>query len=316
MHRLTRFALFLVFVASLNVWAAEDTIRRNFSVAAGGTIVLDADVGRINITTGGRDVSVEIVRKADDDVLKKNVVTFDQAGNQITIRSRYDQISNFHWGNDLRIQYNLHIPSQFNVDLKTAGGSIEVGDLNGNVLARTSGGHIKLGQINGPVHADTSGGSVTVGGSTAALDVKTSGGSINIGDASGTVNARTSGGSIEVRRAAGSATLRTSGGHITVDEALGAIDANTSGGSINATFAKQPGGDCKLVTSGGSINVRVAPDVRFDIDAHASGGGVNSEVPVTVTGSIDKNHLAGKLNGGRPKLEARTSGGSVSLRKM
>lgn len=315
MHRLTRFALLLVLATSLSAYAAEDTLRRSFNVSEGGTLIVDSDIGSVDVTTGGSNVSVEVVRNGDAEDLKKHEVTFNQSGNEIRIESRYPRVSGLHWGMDPRVRFNIRIPARFNVTLTTSGGSIEVTDLTGTAQCRTSGGHIRLGHINGPVHADTSGGSVSVESATAAIDAKTSGGSINIGNADAALTAKTSGGSIEVRRAGGPAMLRTSGGHIVVTEALDTLDANTSGGSIKATFARQPNGDCKLVTSGGSITVQIAPEVRFDVDAHTSGGSVSSEVPITVVGKVEKHALAGKLNGGGPKLEAKTSGGSVVLKQ-
>ena len=44
--------------------AADDTIRKGFNVADGGTLRLDADIGDVTIVSGGSGVAVEIVRKA------------------------------------------------------------------------------------------------------------------------------------------------------------------------------------------------------------------------------------------------------------
>jgi DUF4097 and DUF4098 domain-containing protein YvlB len=323
MYRIVRFAILLTLVGALNAYASvDDTIRKTFNAADGGTLILESDLGSIDVTTGGAGISIEVLRTAKGSsdeaaaLLKRNEITFDQSGNEIRVRSRYDRDGGFfHIGPDLEVRFNVRVPAHFNVTLSTAGGSINVSDLTGNVGCRTSGGSLKLARTNGPIHAKTSGGSITVQSATGAIEARTSGGSINVENADGSLDAKTSGGSINVRRVGGPAVLRTSGGHIDVDEALDSVDAATSGGSINATFSRQPQRDSRLVTSGGNINVHVAPDLRLDIDAHASGGGVSSEIPVTVVGTVEKHSLSGKLNGGGPKLEAKTSGGSVSLHK-
>jgi hypothetical protein len=63
MHRITRFALLVALAATVNAHAsAGDTVRRNFNAADGGTLVIESDLGTIDVTTGGTGVAIEIVR--------------------------------------------------------------------------------------------------------------------------------------------------------------------------------------------------------------------------------------------------------------
>jgi DUF4097 and DUF4098 domain-containing protein YvlB len=147
-----------------------------------------------------------------------------------------------------------------------------------------------------------------------SVDLKTGGGSINLSDLKGTVEANTSGGSITLGRIQGDVDVQTSGGAIRVDEVAGNIDAYTSGGSINAKISKQPSYDCRLRTSGGSVTVYLAPQIAVDLEASTSGGRVNSEFDVD--GLVKKQKIRGKINGGGPKLELKTSGGSVRIKSL
>ncbi|MDC0601690.1 DUF4097 family beta strand repeat-containing protein [Aliiglaciecola sp.] len=146
------------------------------------------------------------------------------------------------------------------------------------------------------------------------LDMHTSGGSIDIEDLVGNIDAHTSGGSIDVGNITGDVKLKTSGGPIDTDRIIGEIDAHTSGGSIRVTIAKQPSKDAELSTSGGSIRAYIQEDMALDIDASTSGGRVRSDFEVN--GSIKKQSIRGEINGGGPTLELRTSGGSVSIKKL
>lgn len=301
--------------------AIDSPIHRNFNVHAGGTITIDADLGDIKVTSGASNVSVDVIRRAKtssneraNELFKDFDVQFSQTQNDVHIRTRYNHPTSwFHWNNDFEVRFVVNVPAQYNVDLTTSGGDIAVSDLAGRATVRTSGGDVTLGRIDGIVDAHTSGGDVSMAGSRAPATLSTSGGDIKVGDASGSLTAKTSGGSIDIRHANADLKAHTSGGSIEIGDAGGAIDASTSGGSIKARVSRQPHADSRLSTSGGGITIHVAPNVALDIDAHTSGGDVASDVPVTIQGKQDDSSLNGKLNGGGPKLVLRSSGGDIRL---
>ncbi len=147
-----------------------------------------------------------------------------------------------------------------------------------------------------------------------SLQMHTSGGSIEIADLVGDVKANTSGGSISVGNIKGEVELKTSGGSISTEAIQGPLDAHTSGGSINVTIAEQLTEDAELHTSGGSITAYLVSDIRVDIDASTSGGRVRSDFEVD--GNVRKKSIRGKINGGGPRLELHTSGGSVRIKSL
>lgn len=321
MRRSAGIALALSFVAASSVFAAEDTIRKGFNVADGGTLRLMAGVGRIKVVAGGTGVALEIVRKAPgregEETLRDHKITFSQQGNDVIVKGDFDREHRwFDWFDDYDVQWNIRVPARYNVDLHTSGGSIDLSNLGGTVLARTSGGSISAGKLGGAATLKTSGGSIKVEGATGSVIAKTSGGSIRIGGTTGQVEARTSGGSIVLANVAGHVVAHTSGGGIRIEGAMGSVDASTSGGSIQAEFLRQPSGNSRLSTSGGGVVVTMADRIAVDLDARASGGGVSSDVPVTILGRQDDDQLNGKINGGGPKLVLRTSGGGIRLKRM
>jgi hypothetical protein len=303
--------------------AIESPIHRSFNVHPGGTINIDADVGDIKIISGAPNVSIDVVRVAKtssrsraDELFKDFDANFAQEGNDVRLRARYNHPTSwFHWNMDFDVHFVVHVPSQYNVDLSTSGGDINVSDLAGQVRVKTSGGDIELGRIAGTVDAHTSGGNVSMAGSRANAMLSTSGGDIKVGDAGASLSVKTSGGSIDIRRAEADLKAHTSGGSIEIGDAGGAIDAESSGGSIRARLSRQPRSDSRLSTSGGGITVHVAPNMALDIDAHTSGGDVASDIPVTIQGRQHDSSLNGKLNGGGPKLVLRSSGGDIRLEK-
>jgi DUF4097 and DUF4098 domain-containing protein YvlB len=304
--------------------AADDIIRKGFNVADGGTLRLDADIGDVTIVSGGNGVAIEIVRKArgrkGEERMREHKIDFKQSGNDVVIDSDFDGDDG--WSNWLRfsddydVQWNIRVPSRYNLEVKTSGGGIDLADIGGTVDARTSGGGIKTGKLSGDATLKTSGGSIRVAGATGELNAHTSGGSIDIGDTTGAVEAKTSGGSITLSRVGGKVLARTSGGGIRVEDAMGSVDASTSGGSITARLSRQPQGDSRLATSGGSVTVNIAGGVNLELDARSSGGGVSSDVPITVQGTQEDDSLQGRIGNGGPKLVLRSSGGGIRVRGL
>jgi len=322
------FALALLAFVAANASAdVEDKITKSFPVRPGEQLVVEIDRGSIEIKTADTDsVEIEIARKAGgtqskaEKILKDHVVTTTQSDHKVEVRAEYKGDKSSGWfgrSPQLQVQCRVTVPRKFNVDLKTAGGSIQVSELNGKVQAHTSGGSMRFEKIEGPVSGHTSGGSITVATVKGQVDVKSSGGGLTLHDIEGDVDAQTSGGSIRVEKLTGKSVVRTSGGSIQVADVLGPIEARTSGGSINANLRGQPAGDCTFKTSGGSVTVNLAENVAVDVDAHTSAGRVTTDFPVAavIQGEQKKNEIRGKINGGGPLLTAHTSGGSVRLQK-
>jgi len=339
----------------------ESNLHKTFTASPGGKLVVEADRGSIEVTAKSEEtVDIQVFRKVTrataakaQEVFAAHEVTFQQEGNQVFVRAKYNKDwSGWRlWGPNLQVRYEITVPKQFNVDLKTAGGGITVSDLTGDARAQTAGGSIKLGAIDGQVWAHTAGGNIHVASATKAVEVETAGGGIQIGQAGGSVTAETAGGSITITKArdqiraktagggihiedAGAAVkAETAGGNITIKKAVGkvaahtaaggievgeaasAIDASTSGGSITATIIGPLTEDCRLETAAGNVTLIVPDNLSANLDARTAGGHVTTELPVTVQGEQKQSSLQGKLGAGGNLLKLRTSGGSIYLKK-
>ncbi len=314
--------IFLITGCSATV---EDEQSKTFTVAPGGKLVIDADRGSIDLQPGSDDqLDIRVHRKVTSsserrarEVLEAHEVTFRQDGDTVSVRARSNQ-SWQHlgwWGGGFGVRYEITLPRRFNVDLKTAGGSIAIAELAGEVRAHTSGGSLKFGVIDGPVTCKTAGGSIRIASAAGVVDAHTSGGSVSVDEAKAPATLGTSGGSIRVKQARAALKADTSGGSIELGEVGAGVEATTSGGSIRAGFVRAPESNCRLATSGGSVRVTLPADANLNVDARTSGGRVTCDLPVTVQGEVKRNELVGRLGSGGPLLQLRTSGGSISIRK-
>ena len=242
--------------ALATVSAADQGIEREFSVAAGGTLVVVADDAKLDVRGGGGTDTVRVaIRRGDDDaeaIEDDYDIPFDQSDNtlRVDVERRSSGLLGI-FGNRRALSITVETPRAFGADLKTSGGGIAVANLSGSVAVETSGGALRFEDIDGDVDGRTSGGSIRLLGAASSVDLTTSGGSIAAETVRGPARMRTSGGKIAIDRAEGPLYAKTSGGSIEIKTALDAVEATTSGGSIAATFAGQPMDDSELVTSGG-----------------------------------------------------------------
>jgi hypothetical protein len=92
----------------------------------------------------------------------------------------------------------------------------------------------------------------------------------------------------------------------------GKIRGDTSGGDVECSLVGANRG-ITATTSGGSIRLVLRRDTTGTLEAKTSGGGFTSELPVAMT-EMHEGHVKGSLNGGGQPIEARTSGGDITLR--
>src|ERR1700722_1094958 len=220
-------SLSLVASASL---AAQQSFDKRFNVPPGGHLTLDTDVGSVAIV--GRDTH-EVVIHADMSDSDHFDVTAGQTSAGVTVTGHVTRRSWLDWLDltALRVRFTIDVPRDYLVQVQTAGGSIDVQNLNAAVEGKTSGGGITIRDVVGPVNAHTSGGSIRAERLNGATELHTTGGSIDIVDSTGDLDARTSGASIDLKSIEGK------------------VQAGTSGGSIDAEVRQNRG--IILQTSGG-----------------------------------------------------------------
>ncbi len=278
----------------------EQNLEKSFPATTGGKLVIQADMGTIQVKTDNSDqVQLTVLRKVKggtkaqaDELFADHEVTFSQEGNTVTVTAKRKTQKSWSWRSgrpNFEVRYLAHVPSKFDVDLRTAGGDVEVGALEGRASARTSSGTIKLDKI------------------TQEVEASNSGGDIFIAEAGGKLTAKTSSGSVNVQKAGGRAEISNSGGNIRLDEAGHDVVASTSSGSINLGAVK---GNLKARNSGGDVAVKT---VQGSADVETSSGTIR-------LGAIGGKELAARNSGGDIHVEkaggeanVRTSSGSIDV---
>jgi len=324
-------------------------IVETFPVAAGGKLTIDTDCGAIDIQSTENDtVSVRIQRAAQikanrraAEILKNLDIQIIHEAPDVKIEAKFTEDTK-RWQkrqNDLDVQFDILVPRQYNLDVKTACDDISVANITGDVNAATFRAGLRLQDITGQIDGSTSMGNIDIRTFKGDVVLQTTGGNIAVAEGRGDVKAKVSGGNLQGTQVTGIINGQTSGGGVTLRGCKGGADLKAAGGSIKVendrhVLAKVSGGsiDCEmreisaasqsllldLETMGGSINVSLIPDIDARIEAKVLGGAVTTELPVSMEadGTVKPDQLRGTMNGGGPLIRLRSVGGNIILRKI
>ncbi len=210
-------AIYALLFYSASLFA--NTTTETFNVTPGGTLIVQTEAGSIDIKTHDKphiEMSVTVENREGDKFTYRHKLV---DGN-LTVIGEIERNNN--WVRNLKVEFKLIIPVDYNVKLNTSGGSLSIEYLKGNLNARTSGRSINIGNIEGEVKLNTSGGSINTDTISGNLDAHTSGGSINV-----TVD----------KQLTEDAKLSTSGGSITaylIPDIQIDLVASTNGGRVKS----------------------------------------------------------------------------------
>jgi DUF4097 and DUF4098 domain-containing protein YvlB len=273
----------------------EGKESKSFNVTKGGQLEVNVSGGDIELNTWEKDEVNVVVDGIDEEDM--DYVKITQTGN--TVRVEYRP----RWNSSGDVLFKISLPAQFDADVRTSGGNIEVrgtikgkltgstsggdirtGDIEGTMDMKTSGGDIKLGTVSGEAEVKTSGGDIRVEKVGKSLRASTAGGDVEVGDVGGDAVLSTSGGEVKVGKVSGSATLKTAGGDIELRSASGTVEAKTAGGNIRLENIT---GSIDAKTAGGDIVAELIPSGKGPSGLRSSGGNVILSVPSDAKATIE-----------------------------
>lgn len=289
--------VFTTIIKSNDKSGEQGDVTKQFKVEKGGSLVVNVATGNINIYSWSKDeVSVNV----------KGIYENEIKGFKINKYGNTVEVNDEGWGSVHEIE--IHLPSKFNINLKSNSGDLQVmGSHEGNLEASTGGGDIMFDKINGKVNVSTSGGNITsgdvignvviksAGGDISVksvskdADILTNGGDIKIGEVGNYIKVTTFGGDIKIEKIGGSVETVTYGGDIVINKVSGNVQSNTYGGDINLAGAngivqaKSGGGDITLKRISGSI---LASTGSGDVYAELNPYGKESSKIISGCGTI------------------------------
>lgn len=316
-----RFVLHLAgtFILAASVVVSADDARGSFD----RTLDVSGRV-RLEIWTGSGDVTV---RRGGDDTVEihgeiharssrtsavrhyESSPPVEQDANIITVGRILDRDLR----REVRIDYEIVVPSATEVVSKTGSGNQKIDDIAGPLEASSGSGSLDIGRIGAGVDASSGSGSIEIDGVTGDLSVETGSGDIRAEAVTGAISVRSGSGTIDLEQTgSGDVDVHSSSGRVRVEGVRGGLRASTSSGSIDVQGAMTAAWE--LHTSSGSVTVELPDAQGFDLDAETHSGRIDLDDPVTTSGRISNKRLHGTVRGGGPRLDVSTSSGSIRIK--
>ena len=287
----------------------RQTISRSVPARDGGTLVLDLRTGGNIIIRPHDRNTVDLRAQLGGRDWRRTEVTMTPAGSTVRIESRLTPEEG-NWSTSHSFQ--ISVPRRQNIRIRSAGGKIDLRDVEGTFTGNTGGGEIILSQLRGTATLTTGGGAITVTDSRLEGAVSTGGGAVQFRNVSGGIRgngntgnfgserggtvestgsgvlvSHTAGGDIDIPSAPGGADVRTGGGTIRVGPARGFVHARTGGGAITIESID---GRAHATTGAGAVSIRMVGDPRRgnrDIEVHAGVGAVTLWLPDGIEAEFD-----------------------------
>jgi hypothetical protein len=140
-----------------------ETFDRTLALTAGGTVRLKTFSGRVTIVgTSGGQVVIHAVRRAPAERLRDIQLDVQQQGNTIEIDANHQLVEHRN-NNVVETDFDIQVPSQTKLDLRTFSAPLSVTGVRGDLTADGFSSEIRLIDVGGgPLHVKTFSGEVTV----------------------------------------------------------------------------------------------------------------------------------------------------------
>lgn len=139
-----------------------ETVDRTLTLPAGGTIRLKTFSGRVNITgTSGNQVVIKALRRATRERLQEIKLEITQSGNTIDIDANHQTVERRN-ENVVETEFDISVPSQARLDLRSFSAPITVDNVSGDFVAEGFSSDVRLTNVAGPKRVKTFSGGVSV----------------------------------------------------------------------------------------------------------------------------------------------------------
>ena len=260
--------------------ASAEQWDRQFKVPAHPHVTVEADDGRVTITTWDRpEVSVHVESKGWH-VGSQLRLDARQEGSEIHISARTPRgFVSIGINNSVRIDVSM--PREAELDVRTGDGSVEIAPLTGR------------------------------------LDVRTGDGGILVRGARGDIRVATGDGGIDGEDLDGRFHGSTQDGHIRVSGRFDVLDLMSGDGRLIADV--EPGSVVReawsLHTGDGSQLLRLPASLKANLEAQTGDGRITMNMPVEFSGDWSRSHLRGTINGGGVAVRLHSGDGSIRVEK-
>ncbi len=279
--------------------AGDRMIDETFSVSAGDLLLIDVQHSDIEIeTTSGSEAHIVVTLESRNmdrarEIFDRMNFRVEKRGDKVILRS--DMPRRMNWRTRMNIEVLAVIPSEFDLDIQSTHGDVEVQDLTGNVRLKTTHGDISTGSFSGD-----------------SVELRTTHGDVETKDVQGsTVTIRTTHGDIELRSViSDDFEATTTHSDIEILRLTGHSSLSTTHGDVDVRVDDTE--SLTIRTTHGDIDIVLPAGLAADLDLR--GDRVVLPSDSNFSGTLQKKSANGSINGGGADIEVTTTHGTVVIK--
>lgn len=317
MHRVF-LAILLASGAAMQL-AAEDW-EKSFAVQGAPDLRVETNDARIEVRSWQRnEIAARVVTEGWEISNDEVRVIERQSGDRVDLEVRVPQFDWSWFQNHRRsVRIEISVPAKANLNLRTGDGAVSVESVEGSVHVRSGDGAIRAQNLRGDVQLSSGDGRIDAGQLAGTVRLSTGDGAIDVRDLEGDVDLSSGDGRIDAIGMKAALRAKTSDGRLTADGTFTKLDLRSGDGAVAATVREgsRMDTDWTLTSHDGSITVRLPEIFPAELDASTGDGRVTLDFPVKVSGSLSRSRIRGTIQQGGPRLELRTTDGSIQILKL
>ncbi|MDX1439668.1 MAG: DUF4097 family beta strand repeat-containing protein [Rubricoccaceae bacterium] len=292
----------------------EIFLDRSFNVSAGDYLKVELASSDVIVNTGSGTAAQVIVRGRGDDAAEEfERRRFAATYNNGTLHVRTDPERR---PRNRRIEASftveISIPQRFDVQIATASGDVQMGNLSGQLDIRTASGDVQIGSVDGTeLDIATASGDVYAEALTGILDITTASGDVSVQRISGhSVSVSTASGDVfSDHLQAGRLEIQTASGDIEIDHVDAEGSVQTASGDVHMDLDVLTA--WSIQTAGGDVGLALPHNAGASVNLSSSD--IEIDGSLGFNGTRNRREARGTIGSGGPALNISTHGGSIEL---
>jgi len=234
----------------------RDEINQTYQLAPGARVEVSSIRGPVKIVNADTATAeVQIIRTARSRAdLEYHKIEVEQAGNSLVVRGVQEPEQRRRQNIQVDHQVILKLPRRIDLSVTSVSGSLQVGDVDGQMHVSSISGSANIGNVSGKLQLSSVSGSVEVGNVGAEARVTSISGNLGLGQVNGSLNVSSISGGVKATLVS----LSSQGIHI-----------NSVSGSIEIGFKSEVNADFSAEHVSGQVYLDV-PNVTRDSEAKSS----------------------------------------------
>lgn len=283
----------------------EEPYEKTVSLARDGKVSIRNISGDVEVKTWDRpEVKIMALKTSSADTLEKAKenaakvkIEIIEEGNLLRIEADYPKTSIR--GLNVSIDFDLFIPDQAAIKIKSVSGDVTLENIGGAVKTEVVSGDIEVMKASKGVDCQSVSGDLELQGIAGDAYLKTVSGDITLEQLMGSLEAESVSGDIEMTGVSGAKFVK----------------AKILSGSITYQGSIEAASKYEMKSHSGDIELFLPAASAFDIEAKTFSGDIETDFEISVSGKFSKKKITGTVNGGGAVVILSTFSGDITIEK-